>query len=75
LPWAAALAEGLELTALVWTAPVEPVDVLPPPICTPPTVLDAVLLPEPATDVGAEIVVPADEEPAVAEGLTDVLPT
>jgi hypothetical protein len=51
------------------------VDVLPPPTCTPPTEFDAVLLPVPATDVGAETVPVADVEPAVADGLTDALPT
>jgi hypothetical protein len=74
LPPLPAETDGLELTELVWTAPVELPAELPPPTCTAPTEFEAVLLPEPPTDVGAETLALAVVEPAVTDGLTDVLP-
>src|SRR5438874_4372330 len=68
-------ADGDELTGLDCATPTACDDVLPPPTWTEPTEFEAVLLPVPATEVGADTpaVAPAWLAPAV--GFTAVLPT
>src|SRR2546425_123736 len=73
-PDAPAEADGDELIGLDWTVPVEPLDVLPPPACTTPTELVAVLSPVPAIDVGAETPAVAPDWLAPAEGVTPTFP-
>ena len=48
---------------------------LPPPACTVPTELVAVLLPEPLTDVGTEALACVAGSDAEADGFAVVLPT
>jgi len=59
LPATLADADGFELVGLT---------------CTAPTEFDELLLPEPATDVGADAAAPVAGRPALADGLTAVLP-
>jgi hypothetical protein len=67
-------ADGAELTGLVCTAPTEFDDEFPPPACTLPTELEAVLPPVPDTDVGAETDADVAGAEAEADGSTVVDP-
>ena len=74
VPFAPAEADGEEFTALTCTPPVELLEEFPPPTCTAPTEFDAVLLPEPPTEIGT---VPETDAPAwvaPADGSTPMVP-
>ena len=67
-------ADGDELTGLDCTLPVEPLAVLPPPACTDPTELVAVLLPVPLIEVGAETDALVPDWLVPADGVTETFP-
>ena len=68
-------ADGDELTGLDCALPADPLAVLPPPACTDPTELVAVLSPVPVIDVGAETAALVPDWLVPADGDTDVFPT
>jgi hypothetical protein len=69
-PSAPADADGLELTPLTCTLPVEPLDVFPPPACTAPVELVAVLSPEPVMATGTDASTDTPDSLASADGVT-----
>src|SRR6266571_6859686 len=67
-PATVAPAAGLVCVAPSCTAPTELPAVFPPPTCAVPIELDELLLPEPATDVGADAAAPVAGRLALADG-------